>query len=278
LESGSNLHAVRRERPILVFAVLLAALLGSSRATAGQTPTSLLPDLDQAAPSNISVVRAVRGGNTLYRLAFTSAVENRGRGDLIIVGHRPSHRVSRMTADQLVERVDAADRPVADARVHGVGRLRFVRLADHAHWHLIGFERYELRSAVTGRLVARDRKSGFCVGNRYTVIDGAPLTPRSGQFDENCGKNRPGLLTVAEGLSPGWADDYKANLEGQFIDITSVPAGRYLLVHRTNVDGDVREASRGNDSASALLSLRRLRGTLPRVTVLGICPDSATCS
>ena len=61
---------------------------------------------------------------------------------------------------------------------------------------------------------------------------------------------------MIEGLSPGWADDYKPNLEGQFLDVTSVPAGRYLLVHRTNVDGRLRESRRGNDAASVLLSLR----------------------
>jgi Lysyl oxidase len=237
----------------------------------------LLPDLDQAPPSRLSIVTVRRGGRTLRRLAFASAVENRGQGDLILSGHRPSTRATRITADQLVERVDQASRPVADQRVNGVGRLRYVRLRDHSHWHLIGFERYELRSVVTGRLAARDRKSGFCVGNRYAVIAGARRTDRSGQFDENCGKSRPGLRRVIEGLSPGWADDYKPNLEGQFLDVTSVPAGRFFLVHRTNVDGRLRESRRGNDAASVLLSLRRPRGAPPQVEVLRTCPDAPAC-
>jgi hypothetical protein len=182
-----------------------------------------------------------------------------------------------MSADQLVERVDEAGAPVADQRVTGVGRLRYVRARDHSHWHLIGFERYELRSVVTGARAARDRKTGFCVGNRYPVVAGAGLTSRSGEFDENCGKGRPGLLRVIEGLSPGWADDYKPKLEGQFLDVTSVPAGRYLLVHRTNVDGRLRESRRGNDAASVLLSLRRPRGAPPEVRVLRTCSDTPTC-
>jgi Lysyl oxidase len=270
---------MRRGRALVAGALLLAAMVGATRAAAGPAPaaSSLLPDLDQAAPTSLSVVTARRGSKVLYRLAFTSAVENRGRGDLIIVGHRASRKLTRMTADQLVERVDSADRPVADSRVRGVGRLRFVHLVDHAHWHLIGIERYELRSAVTGRLAARDRKSGFCIGNRYTVIAGATPTQRAGSFDANCGKSRPDLLKVTEGLSPGWADDYKANLEGQFVDITSVKAGRYLLLNRANVDGAVREMRRGNNASSALISLRRPKGSAPQVTVLHVCPDSPTC-
>jgi Lysyl oxidase len=272
---------VTRGRAIPVFAALLVAAVATAHASAGRGavagPRPLLPDLDQAAPSQLSIVTVRPGGHVLRRLAFASAVENRGQGDVILSGHRPSRRVTGMTVDQLVERVDDAGRPVADQRMSQVGRLRYVRLRDHAHWHLVGFERYELRSVVTGRLAARDRKSGFCVGNRYPVVAGARRSDRSGQFDENCGKSRPGLLRVIEGLSPGWADDYKPNLEGQFLDVTSVPAGRYLLVHRTNVDGRLRESRRGNDAASVLLSLRRPRGAPPQVKVLRTCPDTPTC-
>jgi hypothetical protein len=270
-----------RGRAIPLFAALLAATVATAHSAAGSgavaPPRSLLPDLDQAPPTQLSIVSVRRGGRILRRLAFASAVENRGSGDLILSGHRPSRRATRMTADQLIERVDEAGRPVADERVNEVGRLRYVRLPDHSHWHLIGFERYELRSIVTGRLAARDRKSGFCVGNRYAVVAGVPRSDRSGQFDENCGKSRPGLLRMIEGLSPGWADDYKPNLEGQFLDITSVPAGRYFLVHRTNVDGRLRESRRGNDAASVLLSLRRPRGAPPQVKVLRTCPETPTC-
>jgi hypothetical protein len=270
-----------RGRAIPVFAALLAATVATAHAAAGTgagaAPRALLPDLDQAPPSQLSIVTVRPGDHVLRRLAFASAVENRGQGDLILSGHRASRRATRMTVDQLVERVDETGRPVADQRVSQVGQLRYVRLRDHSHWHLIGFERYELRSVVTGARAARDRKSGFCVGNRYSVVAGARRSDRSGQFDENCGKSRPGLLRVIEGLSPGWADDYKPNLEGQFLDVTSVPAGRYLLVHRTNVDGRLRESSRGNDAASVLLSLRRPRGVPPVVKVLRTCPDTPAC-
>jgi Lysyl oxidase len=272
---------VRRGRTVLVLAALLAAAVATARvAPAGSAPAPapVLPDLDQAPPTRISVVSVRRRGRTLRRLVFASAVENRGAGDLVLVARRPSRRVNLMTADQLVERVDASGRTVSEDRVAGVGHLRYVRLRDHAHWHLIGFERYELRSALTGHLAARDRKSGFCVGNRYAATRAARASGvGADDFDENCGRGRPGLLRVVEGLSPGWGDDYKPELEGQFIDVTSVPAGRYLLVHRTNVEGRLRETRRDNDSASVLLSLGRRGNAAPDVKVLRTCPDRPTC-
>jgi hypothetical protein len=271
---------VRRGRSLLVGATLLAVAVATTRAGAVGAPAGapVLPDLDQAPPTRISVVSVRRGGQTLRRLVFASAVENRGAGDLVIVARRPSHRVALMTADQLVERVDVAGRALAEQTVPGVGHLHYVRLRDHAHWHFIGFERYELRSAVSGRLAARDRKSGFCVGNRYAATRPAGSAGvGADDFDENCGRGRPGLLRVVEGLSPGWGDDYKPELEGQFIDVTSVASGRYVLVHRTNVGGRLRETRRDNDAASVLLSLRRRRHLAPEVTVLRTCPDRPTC-
>ena len=45
------------------------------------------------------------------------------------------------------------------------------RRSDHSHWHLFDFQRYELRRA-DGSVVVRDRKSGFCIGDRYGVAPG----------------------------------------------------------------------------------------------------------
>ncbi|HEU0234981.1 MAG TPA: hypothetical protein VFR14_00930, partial [Candidatus Limnocylindrales bacterium] len=62
-----------------------------------------------------------------------------------------------MSGDQVVV-VAGSPRTV----VAGVGTLRYVRSPDHRHWHLLGFDRYELRRADSGEAVVADRKSGFC--------------------------------------------------------------------------------------------------------------------
>ena len=76
----------------------------------------------------------------------------------------------------------------------------------------------------------------------------------------------------AQGISPGFGDDYVPEKEGQSIDVTGLPPGRYVLVHRANPDRTLRERSYANNAASVLI---RLRGT--KVAVLARCPDSATC-
>lgn len=230
----------------------------------------LLPDLDQAAPADISVVRV----GDAYRLTFTSAVDNVGHGPLVIEGSRPDRSEATMTVRQVIRREDGS------TRVRTTGdRMRYVRSEDHAHWHLLGFERYELRRAPDDRLVAPDRKTGFCLGDRYDTqedlrIEGEPEEP---VWTEECGRGEPQLLVVREGISPGYGDDYAPRLEGQYVDITGVRPGRYVLVHRANPERTLEESDDGNNDASVLLELRRPAGEIPAVEVLAVCPETDRC-
>ena len=70
----------------------------------------------------------------------------------------------------------------------------------------------------------------------------------------------------------GFHDDYVPEKEGQSIDVTGMPPGRYVLVHRANPDRVLRERSYANNEASVLLRLQA-----GRVTVLRRCPASAAC-
>jgi hypothetical protein len=158
------------------------------------------------------------------------------------------------------------------------GELRYVKAETHAHWHLLSFERYELRRGAEGRSVGRDRKTGFCLEDRYELTRlKLPHKPARPVWTGECGRGRPGLLAVRQGISPGYGDDYVPTLEGQYIDVTGLPAGRYLLVHRVNADRRLRESEYGNNAASVLLELRRTRRG-PVVEVFASCPETATCS
>ena len=75
--------------------------------------------------------------------------------------------------------------------------------------------------------------------------------PRTGER----ARGRPGALRVVEGLTPGYLDDYGPQLEGQYIDITGLSAGDYSLVHQVNADRRIRERSRQNNVASALVRI-----------------------
>jgi hypothetical protein len=209
-----------------------------------------LPDLDQAPPFAVSVVP--RRGRLL--LVFGSAVDNVGPGELIVAGRRVGNE---MRTWQVVGR----------RRFPLPVRLRYVRSETHEHWHLPGFERYELRR-LDGTFVGRDRKTGFCLRDAYETraLNRRPV------WTSECLRGRPDARSIREGISPGFGDDYVPQKEGQSIDVTRVPPGRYVLVHRANPDRVLRERSYANNAASVLIALGG-----HRVTVLRSCPDSARC-
>jgi len=252
-------------------ALAIAAMVPAAIAASGSQPhgARLLPDLDQEAPTGLIITTSERGWN----LGFRSAARNVGDGPLVITGHRPSHVQTTMTADQTIE-LTSGPREV----VHGAGRLRYVRSPDHQHWHLLHFERYELRRVGAKRPAVRDRKTGFCLGDRYAVPDPPALPARAREkvYRSACGLERPGLLGVKEGISVGWGDDYAANLEGQYLPLSHLRRGRYLLVHRVNSDHRLLESSYANNAASALLRLR-WRRRVPEIKILAVCADSDRC-
>jgi hypothetical protein len=257
--------------------VLAGVLVAVTTVVAGGPPSAAagsdgLPDLDQAAPSRLSITRAVSAGRPVYRLGFRSAVANVGEGPLAIEARRPGRDSREMVADQLIER-DGAPRDV----VPGVGRLRYVVSSDHRHWHLLAFDRYELRRPGDHAALVRDRKTGFCLGDRY-AMRGPPLpaAPPRPAYTGRCGLGAPRLLGIREGISVGYGDDYPAHLEGQYLPLNGLRPGRYVLVHRANPGRRLRELSYRNNAASLLLELRRRDGE-PTVRVLARCPRSARC-
>ena len=240
-------------------------------------PLELLPDLDQETPSQLQLQLTFGHGQRSYRLGFRSAVRNLGDGPLIVNGARPNRDTPEMTVDQVVERLGAAPEVI-----HGVGRMRYVVSPDHRHWHYLSFDRYslqtyELRPASNGDPLVEDQKTGFCLGDRYPVknrpVQVAPAEP---VFTSRCGLTRPGKLTMREGISVGYGDDYSAFLEGQDLPLDGLPDGRYVLVHRVNADRGLKELSYANNAASVVLDLRWQDGQ-PHLRVLARCPDTADC-
>jgi hypothetical protein len=259
---------IRRVLPVtLGLATCTAALIGLDPGVAAGP--ARLPDLDQAPPSKLSITRAEDG----YRLGFRSAVSNVGDGPLAIVGHRASVDVATMTADQLIDR-----QGVPQSVVEGVGTLRYVVSPDHRHWHLLRFERYELRHpGHPGPAAVRDRKTGFCLGDRYPVLRRSlPAAPAAPVYTTRCGLRRPQLTGLAEGISVGYGDDYRAELEGQYLDLTGLPAGRYRLVHTIDEEGLLRERTRANNVAWLLLRLAWQDGR-PSIRLGAGCGASARC-
>ena len=230
---------------------------------------ALLPDLDQRTPSDL-VVRA-SGGR--FRLGFTSATDNLGDGALWLLGERGS-----TAAPMLVEQRVLHDGG-STTTLEGVGVLRYERHPPHRHWHLDDFVRYELRT-VDGRLVVTDRKSGFCLIDRWGLARGMRGRPRAlPRFVGDCATLQPKALRVEEGSSVGYTDRYPAFFHGQDLDLTGVRQGLYVLVQRANPERRLRELGYANNAASALVRVTWPGGRSrpPAVAVLRRCAGSASC-
>ncbi len=297
MRTGTQLHAVRRPvcllgrswasvraAPIIrsvtrrvrsLIAAALAALAVLAPPAAAH-PGDVLPDLDQVAPTGLQVSTLKLGPRRVFRLGFESAAANVGPGPLTIHGHRPNRTQTTMAVDQLVSRMLGGPRLVRD-----VGTMSYVVHPDHRHWHLLGFERYELRGPGSDTAAVRhDRKTGFCLGDRYAIPHArrVPNFNSTPTYPYRCGLGRPNLLSFVSGISPGWADNYRAQVEGQFIDITDAPSGTHVLVHTVNPDRRISERDYSNNSSSIRFALSWRTGRdKPRIRVLRRCPASESC-
>ncbi len=234
------------------------------------TAVELLPDFDQRAPRGL-VVTGTRGS---FKLGFVSATDNVGRGPVRIVGRRASRRIPTMRAHQLIQLAAGGTRIEPD-----VGLIRYTWSSSHSHWHLLRFQTYELRRARDFRLVVRDRKSGFCLADHWGLAARRVAHFRGPRFLSNCGNGRPDLLIVSEGTSSGYTDRYPANFHGQNLDVTRVPPGRYILVHRANPRFLLRELRYDNNAGSALIRISWPGGrrSAPSVRVLRYCEGGERC-
>jgi len=88
----------------------------------------------------------------------------------------------------------------------------FVYNTCHGHYHIRDFSIYELLTS-DGERVAAGTKQGFCMEDSFKY-DGS----KSNGYD--CGN---------QGITSGWGDWYYKKLAGQWIDITGVPEGDYIV-------------------------------------------------
>ncbi|MEU4804227.1 lysyl oxidase family protein [Actinosynnema sp. NPDC023587] len=251
---------------------------------------------DRYAPNGACLDSGRAGG---VRIRFTTAVDNVGDGPLLIYGRRDSVDSPTMTARQAFQSsrdgsipgsYDEADNPIP-------ATMYYEPAPAHTHWHLMDFERFQLRKP-DGTTLVQDRKNGFCLGDRYTTRDARDLANRPRDPDSSegllaeflrlnrCRHHEPRALDVVEGISVGAGDDYKYDVDYQWLDLTDVPSGVYDVVNLVNVDRSFLEKSYGNNASSIAISVQWPGGTgrppvitkPPKVELLRSCPDQEHCA
>jgi hypothetical protein len=119
-----------------------------------------------------------------------------------------------------------------------LGNPEFVFSACHNHYHFTEYADYRLLD-MGGQIVARGHKQAFCLIDLWQP-------PGLG------GDPRPQFPTCEfQGISAGWADVYDRSLDCQWIDITGVPAGHYILEVQINPAHIIKEHNYDNNVGRA---------------------------
>lgn len=180
-------------------------------------------------------------------LRFQTAVANLGAGPIELRYRQTSIDPGARTV-QRIYRGDGSHRE----RLAGRSELHPI----HGHYHYTGFSisrlwRATSRGKVIGVRPARSgQKNGFCFEDSTRV--GAGGEPRYNCLDYE--RDAGGIVRVT-GISVGYADVYTANLNGQYVEISGVPDGYYVLTTTIDPDRTLAETSRRDNTSRRLLHL-----------------------
>jgi hypothetical protein len=243
----------------LQWAIEANATLGPSRSGGGNVtaPTPLVPCSDPRGcpdlivdeeqmlgnayesyqffpPASCSVVEnsTLAGARTLLRFSF--ATPNIGSGDLIIGA--PTSHLSWFTWSACHGHYHF--KQYAEYRLWTVqGYLDWVKARrQHPSW--TSEQVLDANPALRAQYVA-GHKQGFCAIDIQTFLPGMP-----GHYFS---------CTLNQGVSVWWEDVYSSALDGQWIDVTGLPIGPYVLNAEVNPQHFYQESDYTNNEAAALV-------------------------
>lgn len=193
----------------------------------GQTPTN------PVAASSVQIDATTEPGHVLLR--FASATANLGEGTLHMIPDANPAGFSLGTW----QRVWTSTLSYIDRRTG-----EFVYHEGHEHFHLEAFEQYRLLD-LDGAEVAVGDKISFCLVDSLEASSDAKRLG-FGVFVETACQG----ADVQQALNPGWTDYYGAGLDDQWIDITGVPAGDYLVEIVVDPEDLLVESDESNNRAT----------------------------
>jgi Lysyl oxidase len=109
----------------------------------------------------------------------------------------------------------------------------------HQHYHFKGVGKYTLYAEDGTTVVAIGHKQGFCIEDVEPIpaLNPPPANPA-----------QPNTCTN-QGLHVGWEDIYPNNIDCQWVDITGVPPGNYVLSVIVNSQRFLPESNYDNNEA-----------------------------
>jgi hypothetical protein len=192
-------------------------------------------------------------------LRFDQIIANSGEGPFEL-----RYRMEGLATDQqLRQRIFSSDGTFVDEQVD-----TYEFHPTHAHFHYKSFGQaflYRARPDGSLELVRESRKNGFCMvdveNTRFGTDDrGQPYrgeAPRRYHFP-NCNfptERDASGASMVNGISAGWADVYNWFLADQYIEITGVPDGEYILETVANPARTVHETTLEDNTARVTIRL-----------------------
>ncbi|MBI2780963.1 MAG: hypothetical protein HYX55_04085 [Chloroflexi bacterium] len=223
-------------------------------------PTPILPDLAVLAPFDFTI--EVKQDRRLLR--FSTVLVNVGPGPFQLFGFDPDGVTGMGESLQVRQQILQSDGTFRTIPTTAT----MVWAADgHDHFHIADLQRIQLQNLQSEALRA-SAKTGFCFLDSYVFRSKEPSYFDKARFVCNVAPDR----TVPMGISVQWGDVYRRTIAFQWIDITGLPDGDYLIEiladPPTDTGGQLQEADETNNRGWATI---RLRGS--RVQVLSSSPS-----
>lgn len=225
--------------PVWVAAVVVALGVGLMPAPGAPVATGgggALPDLAMSPLGDFRIEWV--NGRRLLR--FTAMMVNVGDGNFEVYGSRLTtadpmevEQIVRETANpgsDVVQRIPTN----AEGKWSGDG---------HNHWHVQEMMRYDLWGN-SGTL--RGAKTGFCFLDSDPYNTGLPGASQGPYYRASWCQFTPSALSNKMGISVGWGDEYEYYLAWQWVDITGLPGGTYVVRSKVDPYGFFTELNEAN--------------------------------
>jgi hypothetical protein len=237
-----------RARTVITLLLSLAATASSAASPPSAValdPSPVLPDIGMLPPKDFSIQSRPRG---VRWLRFDSVVVNVGPGAFDVYGQAADADGTRPVMQRLQNGSGGWDEVATPARMFFAGD-------GHNHWHVRDLQDWTIaRLDDPAGVLRRGAKTGFCFWDNYDYTATGPIVYHPSTTSA-CMATTDG--TVPMGLSPGWGDEYPSTIAFQYIDITGLPNGDYVVTLEADLDREFLEADDENNTSWATIRIVR---------------------
>jgi hypothetical protein len=207
-------------RVVALAAAIAIALIGFGPVLPVQgAVTAKLPDLAALAPFDVRLETSSTGRRLLR---FSTVVVNIGVGPFQLSGYDANDgRAAIGDTLRVRQQILQSDGTYRDRTTTATMKWA----ADgHNHWHILDVQWFRIQT-LQGTTLLKTAKTGFCFLDSYPY--GSTRASRYNSANSVCQTAQNG--TVPMGVSVRWGDVYRSTISFQWIDITGLASGDYLI-------------------------------------------------